>query len=92
MSKIKKGHPCYKTCLEKNICVFILPIIYNMECYSLMTTTEVIDKLFLELSQFTTARSAKEIMLAQEVAKLRNKVVELEEQLIKMRNLFSKSD
>ena len=44
--------------------------------------TEMIDKLFLELSQFTKARTAREIEQQKEIQKLDARVRDLEERLI----------
>ena len=44
--------------------------------------TETIDRLFLELSQFTKARTARELALEVEVARLKEIVVEYDRRIV----------
>ena len=53
-----------------------------------MFDTETIDKLFLELSQFTQAKTKRELELQETIAKLEARIDKLNEELTEFREKY----
>ena len=57
-----------------------------------MMETETIDRLFLELSQFTRATTGKELALANQLAEAKAKIVRLREALREIHEVYAGSE